>query len=46
MHCGMNGFISKPINFTKLSEAVKKALDSQLNTNERIMVWTKIKNLD
>lgn len=46
MQCGMNGFISKPINFTKLSEAVKKALDSQLNTNERIMVWTKIKNLD
>lgn len=44
--CGMNGFISKPINFAKLSEAVKKALNSQLNTNERIMVWTKINNLD
>lgn len=44
--CGMNGFISKPINFTKLSETVKKVLDSQLNTNERIMVWTKINNLD
>ena len=44
--CGMNGFISKPINFVKLSETVKKALNSQLNTNERIMVWTKINNLD
>lgn len=44
--CGMNGFISKPINFAKLSETVKKALNSQLNTNERIMVWTKINNLD
>lgn len=44
--CGMNGFISKPINFAKLSETVKKALSSQLNTNERIMVWTKINNLD
>ncbi len=43
---GMNGFISKPINFAKLSEIVKKALSSQLNTNERIMVWTKINNLD
>ncbi len=42
----MNGFTSKPINFTKLSETVKKVLDSQLNTNERIMVWTKINNLD
>ena len=44
--CGMNGFISKPINFAKLSETVKKALNSQLNTNERIMVWTKINNLE
>lgn len=44
--CGMNGFISKPINFAKLSATVKKALNSQLNTNERIMVWTKINNLD
>lgn len=44
--CCMNGFISKPINFGKLSEAVRKALNNQLNTNERIMVWTKINNLD
>lgn len=44
--CGINGFISKPINFAKLSATVKKALNSQLNTNERIMVWTKINNLD
>ena len=44
--CGMNGFISKPINFAKLSATVKKALNSQLNTNERIMVWTKINNLE
>ncbi len=44
--CGMNGFIFKPLNFAKLSDVVKKVLGNQLNTNERIMVWNKINNLD
>lgn len=43
---GMNGFISKPVNFAKLNDAIMKAVKDQLNTNEKIMVWTKINNLE
>lgn len=43
---GMNGFISKPINFAKLNEAIIKAVKDKLNTSEQIMVWTKINNLE
>lgn len=42
----MNGFISKPINFAKLNEAIIKAVKDKLNTSEKIMVWTKINNLE
>lgn len=43
---GMNGFISKPVNFAKLNAAIMKAIKDQLNTSEKIMVWTKINNLE
>lgn len=46
LECGMNGFIAKPVNFEKLNHAIIKALNNKLNKSEKIMVWTKINNLD
>ena len=34
------------VNFAKLNDAIMKAVKDQLNTNEKIMVWTKINNLE
>ncbi len=44
--CGMTDFISKPIKFNNLKKIIDKVLQNQLNTNESIMVWTKINNLE
>ena len=46
LECGMNGFIAKPVNFEKLNHAILKAINNKLNKSEKIMVWTKINNLD
>ena len=43
---GMNGFISKPVNFAKLNHAILNVISNKLNNSEKMMVWTKINNLD